>query len=261
MKEPVLVDLTKGQKHKLPTNIEHFMTRTNKSSLPQVAKHFIDTFNSERCIVFTNRKLQAAELSQRLSRMGLRSADLHSDISQSRREMILDKFRKGSIKVICATDVAARGIDIPEIDLILHVEAPQNGLDFYIHRSGRTGRAGRPGKSVIIDTGYNSESLSDLSRVIKFKKLEVPSEILNASRNVRGGFEMDNDEDNNRGYQTQKRFTGYSRDSSKLNNLYDKGSQFNSSRKFDRFDGSSGGSGGGFKQRNSYRSNDRNFDD
>ena len=254
MKNPVLVDLTKGQKYKLPTNIEHFLTRANKYSLASVSKHFIDTFNSERCIVFTNRKVQAAELSDKLKKMGLRTADLHSDISQSRREMILANFRKGSIKVICATDVAARGIDIPEIDLILHVEAPQNGIDFYIHRSGRTGRAGRPGKSVIIDTGYNSDALSDLSRVIKFKKIEIPREILDSGKIERNDFDEDEDDNNDRGFQKERRFnnSGFDRGSGKFNNS----SQFNPSRRFE-----SGGSGGSYKNRFPSKFNNRNLDD
>lgn len=247
MRDPVLVDLTKGQKYNLPTNIEHFLTRTNWRSMAMVAKHFISSLNSERCILFTNRKVQAADLSLKLNRMGIKAADLHSDISQMKRESILNKFRQGYLKVICATDVAARGIDIPEIDLILHVDAPQNGIDFYIHRSGRTGRAGRAGKSVIIDTGSNTEALSDLNRVIKFKKLDIPREILNSAVE---------DEDNDR-----DEYSGNSRDGNTFNNRFNNNSQFNSNRKFDRFGGKFESDGGNFKQRYPSKFNNRNFDD
>ena len=199
MKNPVLVDLTKGQKHKLPTNIEHFYAKASKRSISATVKHFIDTNKSERCIVFTNRKIEASNITNSLKRMGLEVAELHSDVSQARREIILEKFRKGTIKVICATDVAARGIDIPEIDLILHVEPPQNGIDFYVHRSGRTGRAGRAGKSIVLDVGVNSELLQEMGRVVKFKRLEVPSEVLSSADPSGGGYRnrnsMDEDEE------------------------------------------------------------------
>jgi superfamily II DNA/RNA helicase len=245
MKNPVLVDLTKGQKHKLPTNIEHFATFANRHSVANVAKHFIESFQSERCIVFTNRKIQAAELSRQFQRMNIRSADLHSDISQDKRERILTSFRSGSLKVIFATDVAARGIDIPEIDLILHVDPPQNGIDFYIHRSGRTGRGGRPGKSVIIDTGAGTggDGLDELSRVIKFKKLIVPSEVTKASSSSANEFEQDegNHEYGRRSVR-ENRFGQRHGDAAGGNAQFRKEDIFNS-----RSNRGSGGAGGGSK--------------
>ena len=255
MKNPVLVDLTKGEKHKLPTNIEHFEAKTNKYSLPNVLKHFIDKYSSERCIVFTNRKIQAAELSDQLKKMGIRSADLHSDISQSRREMILNKFRNGIIKVVCATDVAARGIDIPEIDLILHVDAPQNGIDFYIHRSGRTGRAGRPGKSVVINTEYNSGALDDLKRVLKFKRLEIPVELVKKRiENTDFAADEDDNEQSERSFkQTMFKSNQFNRGDQfkrRFNN------RFNSDKNENNF-----GSGYGQKQRYNSKFGSRHFDE
>lgn len=97
-----------------------------------------------------------------LKKRKINSSDLHSDISQSRRQIILKNFKQGSLNVIVATDVAARGIDIPEINLVIQVGTPSQGIDYYIHRSGRTGRAGRIGTSVLINNQRNDSILKDV---------------------------------------------------------------------------------------------------
>lgn len=120
--------------------------------------------------------VEAKRIDRDLQRSGVRSTDFHSDLSQDKRQKLLSLFRMGKIKVLVATDVAARGIDIPEINLVLHgnrlcalllfplclllnlslfLVGPPSSVDAYIHRSGRTGRAGRIGRSVIIDDGQS----------------------------------------------------------------------------------------------------------
>ncbi len=107
---------------------------------------------------------------------GHKSSDLHSDHSQNKRAHILSKFREGRLKVLVATDVAARGLDIPEINLVVQVGFPSQGIEYYIHRSGRCGRAGRIGTSILIDDRQLKID-SDLFRLLKFTKLNVPEEI------------------------------------------------------------------------------------
>ncbi|CAF0717735.1 unnamed protein product [Brachionus calyciflorus] len=174
MKNPVTVDLTEGQKQKLPANIEHFVVKAGESNFNDIIVHCIDKFKSERCIVFTNMKRDAIRLNFNLSRNGFRCSDLHSDLSQRKREDILRKFRTGYYNIIIATDVAARGIDIPEVDLVIQAGAPSNGVDFYIHRSGRTGRAGRAGRSILIEDGTKENFMRMITRLVKFKPLELP---------------------------------------------------------------------------------------
>ncbi len=102
------------------------------------------------------------EIRRMLKKRNIDSLDLHSGISQTRRQIILGKFKQGNLNVIVATDVAARGIDIPEINLVIQVGSPSQGIDYYIHRSGRTGRAGRIGTSVLINNHRDDSIVKDV---------------------------------------------------------------------------------------------------
>jgi len=226
MKEPVVVDLTGGKKQQIPENIEHFIVRASERNHVQLIQHFLDEFKSQRCIVFSQTKRYATTLNYKLNGLGIKTSDLHSDISQSRRENILEKFRRGFFKVLVATDVAARGIDIPEIDLILQLNAP-NTVDYYIHRSGRTGRGGRPGKSILIDDGKSSMVPRELFRLIKFKEISVPSEIYNNSRFSEKSADRDymaddENEDDNEKYIRKPR--------SRNDNTFERSNSYNSNR-------------------------------
>ena len=100
---------------------------------------------------------------------------LHGDIPQKQREITFQGFREGKFKCLIATNVAARGLDIPEVDLILQLDPPKD-VEAYIHRSGRTGRAGRKGICV---TFYNKKQFGLIERIeykakIKFKKVGAP---------------------------------------------------------------------------------------
>lgn len=241
MKDTVTVDLTKGQRFMLPKNIEHFIhgEPVARHMQAKVINHYIKKFDSDRCIIFTNKKSDAIALNYNLQRYGIRSTDFHSDVSQSRREILLGQFRKGRLNVLVATDVAARGIDIPEINLIIHVGAPVNGMDYYVHRSGRAGRAGRVGQSVLLDDGdfRNRDAISDLKRVVKFKTLEKPvfekSEADdNTERENRAPFDR---RESSYNYRDRNSGSGYNREEpprkySSFNNENDM-----SNRKFSRF--------------------------
>lgn len=101
---------------------------------------------------------------------------MHSDHSQFKREKILRAFRAGNLNVLIATDVAARGLDIHEVNLVIQVGFPANGIEYYIHRSGRCGRAGRLGTSILLDDGQTKID-RDLFRLIQFKRLALPDTI------------------------------------------------------------------------------------
>jgi superfamily II DNA/RNA helicase len=178
-RSPKVIDLTSGQAHKLPENVKHFIMDAPQVGHADVAQWLIAQYNSERCILFTNTKRNAISISTQLNDNGIRSFDLHSDHSQSKREKTFRDFRRGLFKVLVATDVASRGIDIPEVDLVVHSGVPPNGLDYYIHRSGRTGRGGRPGTSILLSTNERMESsrLHDIKRVVKFTTLPVPQDL------------------------------------------------------------------------------------
>lgn len=145
--------------------------------------------------------------------MRIRARAIHGDKTQNTRETILSNFKNGRTDVMIATDVAARGIDVSDIDLVINYDFP-NDTDSYIHRIGRTGRAGKKGKAICYLTDEDANHAKDLITVLKKVGQEVPSKLQQMAiqgkktfgkkkggfGNNRGGYR-----DNNRG------FGGYSR--------------------------------------------------
>ena len=125
-------------------------------------------------MVFTETKKDCNELGLNES-MKQGTQLLHGDISQKQRELTLQGFREGKFRCLVATDVAARGLDIPEVDLVVQCEPPRD-IDTYIHRSGRTGRAGRSGTCIILYSDKHEYQLKAVERKagIKFKTLRAP---------------------------------------------------------------------------------------
>jgi len=118
-------------------------------------------FEPENSIVFCNFKATAAELSRDLNRWGVDARSLHGDLEQAERDSTMAKFRNGSLRVLVATDVAARGIDIADLDLVINFEIPKQP-EIYVHRIGRTGRAGKTGVAVTL---ARSKELSKLAHL------------------------------------------------------------------------------------------------
>ena len=121
-------------------------------------------------IVFTRTKAEVDELAKALSAQGHAAEAVHGDLNQVQRERVLDRFRAGQVTVLVATDVAARGLDIPDVDLVVHYRFPEQA-ERYQHRSGRTGRAGRAGTVVLLLSPRERRELSMLERAIS-RKLE-----------------------------------------------------------------------------------------
>jgi ATP-dependent RNA helicase DDX21 len=111
---------------------------------------------------------------------------IHGDINQKQREATIEGFKKGKFKCLVATDVAARGLDIPSVDLIIQSEPPKD-VDTYIHRAGRTARAGREGVCITLYTKIQEDLLRRISRVakIQFKKVGAPQKDEIISSNLR----------------------------------------------------------------------------
>jgi ATP-dependent RNA helicase DeaD len=102
-----------------------------------------------RCLVFVKRRIDAAEVSEKLAADGFGALPLSGDLPQAQRTRTLNAFRNGSIDIVVATDVAARGIDVPGISTVIHLDTPFDS-ESYVHRSGRTGRAGSEGRSLML---------------------------------------------------------------------------------------------------------------
>lgn len=137
----------------------------------------------KRAIVFTSTKKETEEVATGLLQAGLSARAIHGDLSQSDRERVLKAFREGEVRVLVATDVAARGLDIPEVDLVVHYRLPQSP-EVYQHRSGRTGRAGRGGEVVIFYGPREKRELQGLEKAVgrTFRRVNppTPEEVLEA---------------------------------------------------------------------------------
>ncbi|CAN8251916.1 unnamed protein product [Cochlearia groenlandica] len=165
------IDLVGNDKMKASNSVRHICLPCNKKAISRLIPDIISCYSSGGCtIIFTETKDQASELSGLLP--GARA--LHGDIQQSQREVTLAGFRTGKFTTLVATNVAARGLDINDVQLVIQCEPPREVED-YIHRSGRTGRAGNTGVAVTLYDPRNS----GISRIeqqagIKFEHVSAP---------------------------------------------------------------------------------------
>ncbi len=146
-----------------------FVDRKNRfSALLSILRRFDD----ETCIVFVKTKKGAAELENLLKKSGIDALAIHGDLSQRRREYVLESFRRGRIRVLVATDVAARGIDVKKVGLVVNYELPENP-ELYVHRIGRTGRAGREGRAISLVAEGEKRLLYRIKPLRKSKVMKV----------------------------------------------------------------------------------------
>lgn len=159
-----------SQTDELPNKIEHYYLETHSlrqknSSLA----NFLGSGELGSVIIFANTKRMVEEINDSLLDNDLRVDYIHSDLTQSRRTRVFQKFRSKKISLLIATDVAARGLDIKDISYVINYDFPQN-REFYIHRTGRTGRAGASGKAItFINSPQEKRQLLAIARQKGFK--------------------------------------------------------------------------------------------
>jgi superfamily II DNA/RNA helicase len=125
-----------------PSDVDHFFWRVARDQRPQITADIVEEY--ERAIIFTRTKHGADRLARQLEERGISAVPLHGDRTQAQRERALRSVKSGQIRVLVATDVAARGIHIELLPVVVHYDPPAQATD-YLHRSGRTGRAGATG--------------------------------------------------------------------------------------------------------------------
>ncbi|KAG6605682.1 DEAD-box ATP-dependent RNA helicase 7 [Cucurbita argyrosperma subsp. argyrosperma] len=168
-------DLVGNEKMKASKDVRHIVIPCSDSERSRLIPDIIQCYSSGgRTIIFTETKESASELAGLLP--GARA--LHGDIQQSQRSVTLSGFRSGKFLVLVATNVAARGLDINDVQLIIQCEAPKD-IEAYIHRSGRTGRAGNTGVAVTLYDPRKSGRISRIERDsgVKFEHLSAPQPI------------------------------------------------------------------------------------
>lgn len=143
----------------------------------------LDVEDPDRAIVFCHTKREVDDVSLKLSHVGFNAGAIHGDFTQARREEVMKKFREGTLDILVATDVAARGLDIKNVSHVINYGIPQNS-DSYVHRIGRTGRAGKPGIAITLITPREYKHLRLIERtartVIDRKKLPSRADVLKA---------------------------------------------------------------------------------
>ncbi|KAK3400691.1 ATP-dependent RNA helicase dbp-3 [Sordaria brevicollis] len=139
---------------------------------------------NDRILVFCLYKKEAVRVEQFLSRKGIRVASIHGDLRQDQRTKSLEAFKSGSTTVLVATDVAARGLDIPEVKLVINVTFPLT-IEDYVHRIGRTGRAGKKGKAITLFTEHDKAHSGSLVNILRAAKQPVPEELLKFGTTVK----------------------------------------------------------------------------
>jgi len=143
----------------------------------------LEYYQPRLCLIFCNTKKKVDELSEVLKRAGFQAEGLHGDMSQHQRDVAMNRFRNGSTNILIATDVAARGIDVDNVEAVINYDIPQDN-EYYVHRIGRTGRAGRTGRSFTFACGRELHRIREIERVcntvIEEKKLPGAAKVLKA---------------------------------------------------------------------------------
>jgi len=169
LQDPLLVEVARP--NATATNVEQRFYSVDGDDKRRVVKQILRQRGIRQAIIFVNSKLGAARLARTLERDGLRTTALHGDKSQDERLKALDAFKRGDVDLLVATDVAARGLDVADLPAVFNYDIPFNAED-YVHRIGRTGRAGASGLAVSLAAREDARLVSDIEKLIK-KKIEL----------------------------------------------------------------------------------------
>lgn len=154
--------------------IEQFLYTAEKPEKIDTLVRILQQHPANSVLIFCRTKASVAEINELLLKSQVATSALHGDLEQVQRDQTMARFRSGSLRVLVATDVAARGIDIDHLELVINFDLPST-TDIYLHRIGRTGRAGKKGVAVSIADAYEAPKVEELERVIgkPFHRLEL----------------------------------------------------------------------------------------
>ena len=173
-KDPVLVKVVK--KELTAVNIEQVYFEVKPKAKVEVMCRLIDMYDLKLLLVFCNTKRKVDEIVEDLQSRGYQAEGLHGDLRQSQRSTVMGKFRSGTTSILVATDVAARGIDVEDVDAVINFDIPLDE-EYYVHRIGRTGRAGKSGRAFSMvgrDEKYRFREIQTYTKV-RVDKGVIPS--------------------------------------------------------------------------------------
>jgi ATP-dependent RNA helicase DeaD len=169
--EPEIVKVI--QKELTVPKIEQYYYEVNPRKKNDVLSRLLDMYDPSLSLVFCNTKRKVDELVADLKGRGYFAEGLHGDMKQSQRDRVMNGFRNGRTDILVATDVAARGIDVDDVEAVFNYDVPQDD-EYYVHRIGRTGRAGREGRAFTLVVGKEIYKLKDIQRYCKTKIRRQP---------------------------------------------------------------------------------------
>ncbi|XAR52834.1 RNA helicase [Bertholletia excelsa] len=173
LRDPVTIDLVGDSDQKIADGISLYAIPSEMYEKPAIIGPLItEHAKGGKCIVFTQTKRDADRLAYAMQR-NFKCEALHGDISQNQRERTLSGFRDGRFNILVATDVAARGLDVPNVDLVIHFELPTTS-EMFVHRSGRTGRAGKKGSAILIYSPNQTRDVRTIERDVGCRFIELP---------------------------------------------------------------------------------------
>ncbi|MCX8086597.1 MAG: DEAD/DEAH box helicase [Rhodocyclaceae bacterium] len=170
LKNPLLIEV--ARRNTVSATIRHRVHPVDAENKRPLLKHLLSDPAMSQVLVFVSTKFGAARLAAWLAREGISTAAIHGDKSQQDRTRALEAFKRGEVRVLVATDVAARGLDIDDLPHVINYELPRVAED-YVHRIGRTGRAGKPGEATSLVAPEERKQLAEIEKLIKFKIDEV----------------------------------------------------------------------------------------
>lgn len=170
LRDPEVIEA--GRRSSAADTVSHTVHPVDKARKRELLGHLIAANDWHRVLVFTRMKHGAEKLANQLDRSGLRATAIHGNKSQNQRTRALRDFKSGNLRVLVATDVASRGLDIQELPHVVNYELPVDA-ESYVHRIGRTGRAGNTGEAVSLVCADEEAQLRNIERLIRLKITQV----------------------------------------------------------------------------------------
>lgn len=167
------VEITSGQKNTGSDNVSHEYYLVTERTRYQALKRIADLNPNIYAIIFCRTRRETQEVADNLIKDGYNADSLHGDLSQAQRDSVMGKFRKKTVQILVATDVAARGLDVNSLTHVINHKLPDQ-IENYTHRSGRTGRAGNIGISIALVNSKEKGRIGAIERIIKKKFVHTP---------------------------------------------------------------------------------------
>jgi ATP-dependent RNA helicase RhlE len=166
LSNPVTIEVARS--NATADNVTQIVYKVDEDAKRDAVAYLIRGRDLKQVLVFSNTKIGASRLARQLEQEGVKASAIHGDKSQAERMAALEAFKSGTIDVLVATDVAARGLDIAELPCVINFDLPYNAED-YVHRIGRTGRAGASGDAISLYSDKDERLLVDIEKMIKHK--------------------------------------------------------------------------------------------